>query len=341
MKQLVCRLEFITRAFCGGADPETRVEIRAPSIRGQLRWWFRVLGGFTSLHPISCREQEAFVFGSVAGKDGQASQLQVRVRPMAQIPSTPVRAENLGFGMNSPEGYLLFPMRQKPRAGITQPASWPGFELHLAWRGPDENWEDIQALATVFGHLGALGFRSRRCMGALAFQGEAPVPLQAALARFQRPQDIIIKQLPTQDSTDATQKLANWLKGWRAYGRSPNLSTGPGFRYAKTDHDTGLGQGSVAYRPALGLPVIQRYSSLRQTNTWEENQKKGAGRFASPVLLRPYRRPDGRWLALVIFVESRKWPQNKQAFLNGQAVPVSLDLYNAMKADSHLQPFTA
>ncbi|TAE90912.1 MAG: type III-B CRISPR module RAMP protein Cmr1 [Verrucomicrobia bacterium] len=38
------QLEIITPCFCAGAD-QGIAEIRAASIRGQLRWWFRVLGG--------------------------------------------------------------------------------------------------------------------------------------------------------------------------------------------------------------------------------------------------------------------------------------------------------
>jgi len=115
MKHLVCKLEFITRAFCGGADPARQAEVRAPAIRGVLRWGFRALGGFKSLAPLDCRVQESHIFGSAADA-GNASPLQVRVkllnRPVVEIKN----AEQLGCNMNSPEGYLLFPLRQNARA---------------------------------------------------------------------------------------------------------------------------------------------------------------------------------------------------------------------------------
>lgn len=57
------------------------------------------------------------------------------------------------------------------------------------------------------------------------------------------------------------------------------------------------------------------------------------GRFASPVLLRPHRDADGKWRALVIFVDAHRWPEGKPVFLNGQPRNVSLDLYDAMKND--------
>ncbi len=68
MKSASFNLEFITPCFCAGAE-QSRAEIRPSSVRGQLRWWFRVLGG--SL------EDESAVFGGVAGS-GSASSISVR-----------------------------------------------------------------------------------------------------------------------------------------------------------------------------------------------------------------------------------------------------------------------
>lgn len=59
----------------------------------------------------------------------------------------------------------------------------------------------------------------------------------------------------------------------------------------------------------------------------------------TPVLLRPHKDAQGNWHALVIFVDSRQWPDRKQVFLNGHPRAVSLDLYNAMKADKTLSVF--
>jgi hypothetical protein len=137
----------------------------------------------------------------------------------------------------------------------------------------------------------------------------------------------------------------------------------PGFGYARRDHNEGLqvqgtrpphpdrerpeGTPGQTFRPALGLPIIQFFSSLggarepiprnQATVNWEYDQD--GGRFASPVLLRPHRDADGNWHALVIFVDSMRWPEGKQVYLNGAPRAVSLDLYEAMKADPNLKPF--
>ena len=66
------KLTFITPAFCAGPDP-AQAEVRAPAIRGQLRWWFRVLGGTP--------DQEKELFGGVHNGTS-ASKVTVRVRDL-------------------------------------------------------------------------------------------------------------------------------------------------------------------------------------------------------------------------------------------------------------------
>ncbi len=346
MTSLKTTLDMITPGLCGGASPNELAEIRAPSIRGQLRWCFRALGGFKSQTGTPLREQEADIFGACAGDSGQASKLQVRVRATAgsTITSTVAKmADDLGAGMNTEKGYILFPLRQQKRALFEK--NLPSFELHLNWRGPVAMAEDIKALATVFVHLGSLGFRSRRAMGALAFAAgqQSPMSLKDALARFAKPDAITVRQLPAKDADDAIRTLAAWLKSWRMHGRTEDHQrngkpTNAGFKYAKNDHDMGCGQNpqGKAFRAAIGLPIIQRYSR-GGTSNWEESQKLGGGRFASPVILRPHRDAQGGWHALVLFIEAHKWPEGKTVYLNGQPKQVSLDLYNAMKADTKLQ----
>jgi len=358
MKREIYTLELITPCLAGGAEPEKQAEIRAPAIRGQLRWWFRVLGGFASLSPLQVRAQEERIFGSTAGDAGVASPLIVRVRQ--SVTSKTVKdADQLGAPMNSDRGYLLFPLRSNPRRNENKgrgvfDGTLPNFDLELVWRGNPILWDDIKALATVLGHLGSLGFRSRRAMGALAFRGTPP-DLLDALKRFGKSDGVLIRSLPAENPNDAITKLARWIKGWRAHGRTadhpaaqpPQPPHNPGFAYAKADHAAGVEVLSQrcgnhpTHRPALGLPILQFFSSRGQTVKWEHgpgNREEPKGRFASPVLLRPHRDVNA-WRALVIFVESRCWDTSRPVYLDGQPRSVSLGLYEAMKKDPKLSDF--
>jgi hypothetical protein len=209
-----------------------------------------------------------------------------------------------------------------------------------------------------------------------------------ALVHFGRPGNVKLAELNAASLTDwrsTATELLRWYRSWRNHGqmsrrwdkRAQVWTVIPaaqqaqnraqqGFPYARRDHNEGLdvqgtgartsdpehpkGKQGETFRPALGLPIIQFYSSLgddrrgplsrsRATVNWEFSDGEQKGRFASPVLLRPHRDAQGRWHALVIFVDAHRWPDGKKVYLNGQERAVSLELYEAMKHDPALQPF--
>ena len=347
MKTLARTLEVITPCLSGGAHPQKQAEIRAPSIRGQLRWWFRSLGGFKSMLPRPVDAQEKAVFGHASAPDSQASPLVVRVwiEPPRSLGCHTARdAEGLRAPAGSDRDYLLFPLHNSARA-VFDPPPFPRFNLELQWRGESGLGDDIEALLAVFGHWGSLGFRSRRALGALAFAHDPP-PLAAALPRFARPDRILVKKMRAHDPNHAVTVLAQWLKKWRAYGRTAGNQLNrfkPGFAFAKNDHDAGRNRRlNPTYRPALGLPIVQRFSGGGHPVRWEYGAGQPnhpRGRFASPVLLRPYRDAQQQWLALVLFVDHHQWPDGHKVVVDGQPRTVSLDLYEAMKKDPALLAF--
>ena len=180
--------------------------------------------------------------------------------------------------------------------------------------------------------------RTRRCYGAIAFSdNNAPMSLKDALAYFNTPNTIEIKayneSFRTVDS--CIQKAIAWLKGWRSVGPANNRNQGPGREFAWRDHEIGRGVCDMpAVRPALGMPILQKYGKELYP------AKEGQERFASPVMLRPTR--DGsQFKLLVLFVEKYKWDVQDPIKIKatGKKHEVSLELYNAMKADKCLTEF--
>jgi CRISPR-associated protein Cmr1 len=351
MIRLKHTFEIITPCFCGGAQPEKEAEIRPASIRGQLRWWFRVLGGFKSLAPgMSLREQEHYLFGSAAGEEGAAGRIALRVHAI-DLKGGVYDGQELGHPNFSPSGFLTFPIQSREQGGRKTTYAGRGavlsgkFLLELIWRGEKDLKGSLEGLLGIFGNLGSLGFRSRRAMGALRIENPA-APLEKCFEAFSSPQSIVVKALPCSSAAHGISQLGGWLKRCRAHGRSgqntPEMQS-PYFQFAKRDHDIGYGISGAAdaFRPALGLPIIQRTAS--GTNHWEweydAQRHKPFGRFASPVILRPHKDANGKWHALVIFVDAKQWPAGKEVFFNGLPRSVSLDLYEAMKADRALVSF--
>jgi len=159
-------IELISPCFCAGAD-QSKAEIRAPSIRGQLRWWFRVLGGTP--------RDESVIFGTVAGdEDCASSALIVRI---ADFRSGPVWKPPT-INQYTPENYVWHyaSVSGKAPAAATGPR-WKStgavspqstFTLHLVWRKtvtPAQKSLFNQSLQ-AFLVLGALGLRATRGLGA-------------------------------------------------------------------------------------------------------------------------------------------------------------------------------
>ena len=166
MKQQTYTLELLTPCFCSGAD-QAKAEIRAPSIRGQLRWWFRALGGNA--------DDERMVFGGVAGA-ASASALIVRVTEIKMGPAwNPPRIDP-----NSPDSYVWYfasvsgkapgsgPSSLGPRwtpGGATPPHST--FRMQLLQKRPLSPYlqDQLNRAVRCFLQLGAIGLRATRGLG--------------------------------------------------------------------------------------------------------------------------------------------------------------------------------
>ena len=325
--------DILSDMFITGAD-QTKAELRVPEIRGVLRWWFRVLGGFKS-DSRTVKEQERMIFGSVHS-DGGRDEKCIRSSLILRVEERKLHADK-----KEANDYFLFPLHKNAR-GYFRPTQ-KAFTLNVLWDGVACPQKNLEALITVFGNLGSLGMRTRRCYGAIAFSdNKAPMSFQEAFSYFKTPDAIEIKAHTETfaDVDKCIQEAKRWLQGWRAVGPSNNRNKGPGKDFAWRDHEIGRGEDNrPAVRPALGMPIVQKYSSGdRKQNTW--NMVQPAERFASPVILRPFMRGDGRLQLLAIFVECYKWQQGEKVKINSKEYPVSLELYDAMKNDSTLIDFT-
>jgi hypothetical protein len=169
-------LKFITPCFCAGAN-RLEAEIRAPSIRGELRWWFRCLGADKSA--------EDTIFGGIAG-NARASGLQVRVSDVTRSDTVyaPTHAK-----LTDPGSYLHFYLDQPPKDGesrlwITPPDRNLGkkgtprpesclpaessflLHLHSVRPIPEPHKQGLDLAIEAMLRFGSIGFRHTRGFGA-------------------------------------------------------------------------------------------------------------------------------------------------------------------------------
>lgn len=248
-------LQFITPCFCAGAN-QAIAEVRTPSIRGKLRWWFRVVGGNAT--------QEAEVFGSVAGDEGHASAVIIRVRENALT----AKWQPVQFQPVSNTGYVLyFAKASASGARWVSTGALPvgsDFELQLVWRRKvSASSQAIFDLALEsFLLLGSLGLRSTRGLGSFD-----------------------CKELPFSDGT--FQEVARRIKE-----RTPGFLAGLGSFVGREDQILdglgaqlrGLRKGFSAGPPGRSNPTPLGSSQPRQ---------------ASAVYLRPVREDSSRYRIVV------------------------------------------
>ena len=143
MPVLTFTCEVLTPMFLNGADGQTP-ELRAPSIKGALRFWWRALNGHMDLPRL--RQEELQLFGGVGPLARRSSLiLSCRELQMQETKEQLVPHKNMG------QGNRCF------RPGST-------FEVTLRFRKePCPNY--FFNLFVLTGVFGGLGKRSRRGMG--------------------------------------------------------------------------------------------------------------------------------------------------------------------------------
>ncbi len=146
MKTITFTCEIITPLFLAGADGTTP-ELRAPSIKGALRFWWRAMNGHLSLTKLKQREAE--IFGGTETGQGR-SKVIIRF---------------------SDEKLETSEVKLVPHKNFKLPAFKTGqkFTVHLSLVADHENFnaEQLKALFILTCTLGGLGKRTRRGMGSI------------------------------------------------------------------------------------------------------------------------------------------------------------------------------
>jgi CRISPR type III-B/RAMP module RAMP protein Cmr6 len=206
--------EFITPCFMAGAHA-ARAEARGASIRGQLRWWFRVLGG--------SRDEERNLFGGVGSKP-TASRLRVAAFTECD------RGDHEWFRRlqlrQNAGGYIWYFLgaANKLERWTSEGALAPGSRLRIVIsfpRGVEATLrQSLEHTLEAFARFGSLGYRQTRCGGAFDSTGHQGSidEIKAAATRLLTPAGLCWQVLtraqgaPFHDWTDALLTAEKWLK---------------------------------------------------------------------------------------------------------------------------------
>ncbi len=167
MTRLKADFRIVTPLFMGGANPQS-AELRVPSIKGVLRFWWRALalGRLDSVEGV--RAEEARIFGSTKGQ----SSVKLRLSPPKKISRLKKKsvlnyngvgdvvgegARYLGYGVIEASGVLVRQCIEYPLEGV----------LELLFR-PNilkDDIKSVEAALIAMSLFGGLGSRSRKGYG--------------------------------------------------------------------------------------------------------------------------------------------------------------------------------
>lgn len=200
--------KFLTPAFPHGvyqSQHHNRPELRAPSLRGQLRWWWRALSKSSS-DPLGNK-----LFGNAAGSEGSSSLIQLRLHAPLE-PST-ISSEILPHKTDF--------KHRGPKAAYQPQVDEFTLELRPRRQGiEDSTHEKLTTVLDAWLLMGAVGQRANRAAGSPWPTAGAPISPAAYLEQCRRllvDSDLRIALLNFHsDTPEALREIA---------GRFPNSGT--------------------------------------------------------------------------------------------------------------------
>lgn len=286
-----CKL--VTPLYGGGVRAsvvDEKMPIRAAGVRGQLRFWWRVVAGpFSSAEEMFQREMA--IWGGIASDKPVASQVAVRVDRVTGLnvqsafvykpdPKAPGRYRTMPEAADWVEPYALFPARGElshdKQVVTAEPhrLALQGLRFRLGVHYGDKLGEsqrrEVQDTLRWWASFGGVGARTRRGLGAITVSGMSPVTVQEVQANGG---DLVLRPA-VQQAVDAWKaslaRLSEFRQG-KSLGRNPPGAdpNRPGrsrwpepdairrlTKYASSGHEPTHSAGNCFPRGAFGLPIV-------------------------------------------------------------------------------------
>ncbi|MBZ0181542.1 MAG: type III-B CRISPR module RAMP protein Cmr1 [Melioribacteraceae bacterium] len=345
MEKITFQCETITPMFLAGADGKTP-ELRPPSIKAAMRFWWRAMNGHLSLKDL--KEKESEIFGGSGENEGR-SKFSIRIKPIIEKEEDNLKVklwDNKNNSVKSDfegQGYLLY-SKIMQKDNLPSYFSKTSFDVILS----SHDKKIISEAATTFYYLsvfGSLGSRSRRGAGNFLIK-EINDP-ERLFKKFELPdnlknksgievylkqllQDVNVKNnnnynnntfsnltsasifiLDSQNSVEKCFELfGKTYKNFRSRSE-PDYSTVK--EYLRNGN---ISDNSTIEKAAMGLPINYRYRSLKgKSATIEGSVKKERERSASPLIFKIFPIKNGsnfEYYPLVIYFIRELLPNSEK-----------------------------
>ena len=173
LKTIELEIEIVTPMFLSGAE-QGKAELRAPSIKGLLRYWWRTLQPPLTLDALL--KKESLIFGSGGDDQGGGSSFSLRIvsdglkSTRQKLPKHNIEASSKGktFPLNILDYLAYGTYTYKKGEGNVFNREWiePGVKFMLIMTFFKEDYiQDILKTMHVFDLFGCIGSRSRNGFG--------------------------------------------------------------------------------------------------------------------------------------------------------------------------------
>jgi CRISPR-associated protein Cmr1 len=334
-------IQVVTPMFGGGAEPgepDPVTLIRAPSIRGHLRFWWRATCGASCENVEKMRQREAEIWGDTENPS------KVIITTTVISPGERKACAQLPHGKSSSKfekdhpGYALFPFQGNARKNEPIGKGMYGVAFRVQLIDPPDSTKEIKAALWAWLNFGGIGARTRRGCGTLyckdfAPPNASPKAIQKWLADWwseltlsdspsQRewpvlPPCVFVSMNPSDNPLAAWDNGVDTLRRFRqaeGVGRNPGQGNRPGRsrwpepesvrratnQRARTHQRMSYIPDTCYPRAEFGLPIIFHFKDKREPPDTSLEPAGGTGRFSSPLILRPLCCADGKCLPMIV-----------------------------------------
>lgn len=312
--------ELVTPMYGGGVKSvvvDEQMPIRASSIRGQLRFWWRLLAKhkWQLGSDEDIQKQEFALWGGMGSGDDDGTAGQVFLRVFDVPSSNKIRQSLIDYDDSSLSQlkYVLFPAYNEtdpalnPHRLLKPEISWKlgfAFSLLLA----KDNTKKNQVIETLrwWASFGGLGFRSRKGLGSVRVTESTDYPQIAKIPSLDEVAEAncyLIQRNPTPSALSAIQSAIAKLSEFRqapGVGRNsgqqknrPGRSRWPEpdalRRIQNTHHENHAPEhlaGNVFPRAVFGMPILFPFVGRGEPNGDNTISPTEGERLASPLILR-------------------------------------------------------
>ncbi len=294
--------EIVTPLMMHGSDPK-KAELRVPSIKGALRFWWRAIQEDDDL--VRLKNKEGLIFGDTARKSPILLNVQHALMPQKNNKQV-YDKYNCKPGICKPGiQYLFYPLNMNKDGTLFESGS---FSMMIRFRGDVKNIDIEKELIETLNYLnffGNIAGRGRRGAGSVKFKNEK---LLSFTGNSKKEFAQFIKEHFPKRSGHSYSKFAKavYVFDPKSNWEDALESIGKPFRDFRSRN-----KSKVLETPNFGFPIRHRDGSTFVAAKNKNGQCKDVlNRRSSPLLFKIYKSDNNLFFPIIVWLDGELIPQN-------------------------------